>query len=131
MEVYRVKLKRVMLINAGFSGITGLSALLFQNFISVRMGITQSLWLPVVGLILILFAGFVTWTALQKKVRQKAVYFIVFQDVLWVLGSILILLNGWLGLSNAGNIMVSLIAVLVGALAWVQFRYMNRVFRMI
>ena len=119
------KLKFVLKANAAFSITSGLAMLLFHDFISRWMGVSQPHILMFVGAGLLLFAITIIWTARQKKVSEKNVKIIIWQDWLWVAGSILVIALQLFGLNILGYIVIGVVAIAVADFAILQRRYLR------
>jgi hypothetical protein len=112
--------RRVLLGNAIFSTISGLIMIVDAGPLSAFTGIEPPIVLRIVGIGLLLFAGSV-WTAARQPVKAHELLMIAILDTVWVLGSIALLVGGWLPLTTAGQWTVGVIADLVATFAVLQF----------
>ena len=123
MKTTERKLRQFLIANACFSGISGLILLLDSKPLGGFMLISELNILKLIGLVLILFAGFLFYTAWQTKMNAKQVQFIILQDWLWVVGSTILLLFQPFGISIGGNLLIAGIALIVLFFALMQGKY--------
>ncbi|MEM1136826.1 MAG: hypothetical protein AAGI07_13395 [Bacteroidota bacterium] len=119
------KLRQVLKINAAFSTLSGLCFILMHGALGKLIGLHQHEILMYIGIGLLLFATSVFYEAFAKAVRAKQVKFIVIQDCLWVVGSIVIVIFHLFGLTFTGYLLISIIALIVAAFAFFQVRYLR------
>jgi len=112
-------LRNSLLANASFSVITGLCSLFLANNINQLFGLSTPIIFIVLGIGLILFSSFVFLTAFIK--RSSWVLFIISQDLLWVIGSILILLLHPFGITAIGHQIILIVAAIVSVFALAQY----------
>lgn len=105
-------------INGITSVVTGLALLFFEGGFQQLMGIAFPFsW---VGMGLLLFAIFVLAVARRKPVVPSLVWIVIALDVLWVVGSVEVLLMD-AGITTIGNWMIGLVALVVADFALFQF----------
>ncbi|MEO0337839.1 MAG: hypothetical protein AAF242_01365 [Bacteroidota bacterium] len=119
------KLYLVLLTNAVFSGLNGVIMTLFSKPIAAWMGISNSIILLIIGLVLLGFAAFILTINNQQVPNTKAIRFIVSQDMLWVLGSVILLVWNPFQMLSLGKGLIAVIAVIVGVFAFLQNRYLH------
>lgn len=119
------KLSLALKINALFSTINGLAMLFFSNQIAQWMNISQPMVLVVIGAILLGFAFLVYRTAVAPIISEKKVKFIILQDWLWVIGSVLIIATQAFGINQLGLIIIGVVAFIVADFAFFQQRYLK------
>lgn len=119
------KLKKVLFANAVFSGLSGLDFLLFNKSLTNLMQLPSTTILLVIGIGLLCFSGILFWLARQKTLKAKQVKAIIWQDWLWVMGSIGILATPAFGISSLGLLLIGLVAVVVAVFALLQQRYLR------
>lgn len=112
-------LQKALIGNAAFSITSALLMLIFSTSISDLFGLETHWPFLVVGVGLLLFAG--TILIEIKRQRIKAVYWIIIQDILWVLGSIFLLVLQPFGISEIGNILIAIVALVVLVFAIWQY----------
>jgi len=119
------KLSLVLKANAIFSIVNGLGMLFFSNSIANFMGIGYPQILLGVGVGLLLFGALVYKTAIDTKISEKMVKFIIIQDWIWVAGSALLILTQALGINRIGFTLIGVVAVIVADFAFFQQRYLK------
>ena len=109
------KLQKALGINVLFSAFTGLALITSHHTIALIFGFNHSTTFWIIGIALILFAS----TIVYEMFRQKplAVLWIIVQDMLWVLASIIILIFQVFEISKAGNISIAVVALIVFMMA--------------
>jgi len=105
------QLQKSLFINLVFSGVSGIILFVFSNQISELFEISNSLVFKIIGIALILFALYIFFTI--KKQNRLLVLSIIFQDFLWVIGSIVILIFQPFPISNIGNGLILIVALIV------------------
>ena len=117
------ELKKYLTINSLFSGVSGLAMLIFSSRLDAFFHLENQYVLPIIGGNLIVFSLFV-WFVRQRHMDNKILIFLISGlDVLWVLGSLIIMFGGFANLSGNGNLVIGVVAVWIGFLAYMQFRY--------
>ena len=87
-------IKPILLCNAAFSGLSGITLVTAAGWFSQVFGGTNSFWFIGIGAGLILFAGDILWHITRPNLtRPKAWYFTV-SDAFWVLASMGLLATG-------------------------------------
>lgn len=114
-------LRRALQGNGLFSVLSGLVLLLGAGPLSTFLGITPALALSISGVILLLYGADLLYVARRDPPRRALAWAAVVLDVLWVVGSALVLWQGWLPLTTAGRWAVILVAEVVGLFAIAQF----------
>lgn len=120
------KLKLVLLANAAFSTISGLTLISFHQALAQWMGIPGPKVLLFIGIGLLFFALSLIRTARQQPISPKEVRLIIWQDWLWVTGSAVIILTQAFGLTTGGYIAIGLVALLVADFAILQSRFLRQ-----
>lgn len=105
------KLQKALCTNSIFSGISGLGLVFFNKNIAELFGINETTVFWIIGLALIYFS--LTILIEVKKQRAIAVMWIIIQDFLWVIGSVYLLIADPFKISNTGNILISIISLIV------------------
>ena len=115
-------LKIALWANSSFSATSALGIFIFPEALMHLLGLPSFLALYIVAYGLLIFVLFVAYVAVKKQNQTRWVRFIVIQDLLWVLASILILvLNPW-QFPVSGLVLIAFVASVVGFFAWVQFK---------
>ncbi len=111
-------LQHALITNAVFSGISGMLMILLQQPIAHLFGInTTPFW--VLGILLIYFAGTI-WYEIYKQ-RTFAIIWIIMQDAIWVIASILLIVFNPFQITIQGNLIQGIIAMIVLCMAVYQF----------
>ncbi len=117
------KLKTYLTINALFSALTGLFMVLFSNQLQSFLGFTNTMILPVIGVLLVGFGLFVYSVANKHLENKKLVNLISIMDAFWVLGSSMILVLGLFDLTIQGYKAIGIVAVWIAYLGYNQYRH--------
>lgn len=115
-------LKKYLTVNSIFSGISGLTMLLFSTQLNKLFNLDNIYAFPVIGSNLLIFSIFVFYVSSKQLANKFLVTTITILDGLWVLGSFTIVLLGLFDLSKNGNILISIVAVWIAFLAYKQFK---------
>lgn len=113
-------LRQALRGNALFSGLSGLVSLLAASSLANFTGIAQTAVSPTLGLILIPYGLLLFWAARQPVLDVRLAKTAVFLDMLWVIGSLILLLGNWLPLTLAGKWTIGLLAEAVATFAILQ-----------
>jgi len=84
------KLKKWLVINTVFSFTSGVLMMVFNQYLSNVFGIGTEMVFPLIGINLIVFAGFVLFVTKRHLQNQRLIYTICALDFLWVFGSIIL-----------------------------------------
>ncbi len=109
------RLQKALGINFLFSGISGLGLIVFHKSIANLFGIEQNYIFWMIGIGLIFFALTILYEV--KKQRRLAVQWIVIQDFIWVVGSAILLILKPFNISNTGNNLITIVAIIVFLMA--------------
>jgi len=104
-------LQQYLTTNAIFSTLTGAFVLIFKKKAEELFGVAPSNFFLVLGVLLMLFA--VTLLIEIVKQRALAVLWIIVLDMLWVLGSVFLLIFNPFNVSIEGNIIIALVVIVV------------------
>ena len=118
------ELQKSLKYNAIFSSISGLIMILFNNQIAELFGISNNSVFWIVGLILIYFT-ITIWYEIRKQ-RKIAVLWIIIQDFLWVIGSVILILLNPFDITSLGNLIIGFIAFIVLLMGLTQTRALNK-----
>ena len=117
-------LRRALYTNATFSTICGLVLSIFPVALAQFLGAANPLILRLIGIGLLLFVASLIHAATRPTISRQQVQIIIFQDLLWVVGSIALLIIRPFGLSTVGLWSVDAIAIIVGVFAYWQYRHL-------
>lgn len=118
------ELQKALKYNAIFSSMSGLIMILFNNQIAELFGTSNNSVFWIVGLILIYFT-ITIWYEIRKQ-RKIAVLWIIIQDFLWVMGSIILILLNPFNITSLGNLIIGIIASIVLLMGLNQTRAFNK-----
>ncbi len=104
-------LQKFLTINAAFSTASGALLLAFQEKIEHIFNVKPNYFFFIIGILLLFFA--VTIIVEIKKQRALPVLWIIVQDMLWVVGSIVLLIFNPFHISAEGNIIIAIVALIV------------------
>lgn len=113
-------LRRALRANAGFSGISGLISLLAANALTELTSIPDTLVFLVLGVMLLIYAADLFWITSREKINIAFGITAVVLDVIWVIGSVVLLLGNFLPLTTAGKWSILILAEVVSIFALVQ-----------
>lgn len=105
------KLQKALHLNAWFSGVSGIVLIALNQQIAHLFETTNPTVFWVTGIALLFFAGTILYEI--KKQRPIAVLFIIIQDFIWVIGSIILIAFDPFEISKAGNTTIAAIACMV------------------
>lgn len=103
-------LKRSLLSNAIFSSLSGLTFLLAGQSVADLVGLGAPLIYQIIGAGLLGFAGYVAWTATRPPINTFDALQISAADLLWVVGTILLIGLAYGSLNGLGIIAMLVIA---------------------
>lgn len=115
-----MKLKNIVRFNSLFSAVNGVFAILFHQVLSELMGVKFPVILMIVGGILVVFSIQLWVVSIRERWLKKFIRFIILLDLLWVVGSVVLLMMNGVGLSFLGQVMVGAVAIIVGGFALLQ-----------
>jgi hypothetical protein len=118
-------LKRALIGNAMFSGLSGTAILLANRWLVKFLGLPDKVSLAILGVSLIVYAAVLWFNARRPKIRITHAWVAVVMDAVWVLGSYTLI---WVvPFSLAGKWVVALVAELVLAFAVWQWLGIRRI----
>ncbi len=108
-------MKTALGLNAIFSALSGALLIAFHNTVADFFDVTNSDMFWVIGVTLIFFSGTIVYEI--KRQNALAILWIITQDLLWVIGSIVILVWQPFDLSVMGNYSIAAVALVVSLIA--------------
>jgi len=111
--------------NAAFSTLSGLASLVFATPLASALGSSPPLPLQIIGAQLLGFAALLVWLASRPVIRPGFVWAVIAADLLWVVGTIPLVMSGQL--TSAGNWTAGMIADVVALFALLQYLGVHRV----
>lgn len=122
-------LQRALLGNATFSGFSGLLMVLAAGPISQFLGLDNPLILTIIGIVLLLYMPFLVWLANQSPVPTWMAWAVIELDVLWVIGSLILIFTSLVPLTIGGKWAVAITADIVTIFAILQYIGLRRQLR--
>jgi hypothetical protein len=104
-------LQKTLRTNALFSGISGIILLIFNKVIAQVFGTTNHTVFLIVGIALIYFAGTIGYEI--KKQRKSAIQWIIIQDFIWVVASIVLIIFNPFQSTQKGILIIGIVAIIV------------------
>ncbi|MGL1887622.1 MAG: hypothetical protein OCD76_13990 [Reichenbachiella sp.] len=117
-------LQKALTANTIFSSISGMIMVLLNRQIAHLFGTDNNTVFWVVGLALIFFA-ITIWYEITRQ-RKLAVLWIVTQDFIWVLGSIILVIFNPFHITQMGNVIIGIVALIVLYMGINQMTALNR-----
>lgn len=119
-------LQRSLLGNAAFSGISGLLMVFAAGPISQFLGLNNPYILTIIGIVLLLYLPFLVWLANQSPVPNWMAWLVIELDVLWVIGSLILIFTSLVPLTSGGKWAVAITADVVTIFAILQYIGLRR-----
>jgi len=119
-------IRNALRANSLFSGISGVIILFDSGFLVDFMGAGTSLFYLALGVDLLIYAAVLFYFSGQASMDKRVAWFAIDADVLWVLGSAVILLGNMFDISIAGKWLILIIADIVLVFAIVQYLGIRR-----
>lgn len=114
-------LRRTLIVNAGFSAFSGLGIALAREPMARWLGVGDPALLGWTGLVLLAFAGHLYWASRRRIPSIEVLYFVA-SDVLWVVGTAVLVLASPAHLSLSGRWTALAVALVIGGFAVFQAR---------
>ena len=105
------ELQKALKGNAIFSSISGITMILLNRQIANLFGTVNNTVFWIVGLILIYFA-ITIWYEIKRQ-RRLAVLWVIIQDYIWVIGSLVLIIINPFQITQIGNFIIGIIALIV------------------
>lgn len=116
-------LRYTIIANGIFSALSGLALILFEGLITDLFGIEYTF--AMTGVSPLVFAAFVFFTVLRNQIKRKLVWAIIWMDVAWVVGSIIVVILP-LSISTVGIWMIAIVALFVADFAFFQYKGLRK-----
>ena len=113
-------LRRTFLVNGIATAMTGALALVASPWLPAILGRTSPAVLAIVGAGLVVFAGVLLTQARRERIDRRVAWAITVVDIVWVIGSIVLVEAGVLTL--IGNLIVAAVAAVVLVFAILEVR---------
>ncbi len=115
--------------NAAFSTLSAVIFLAASQPIASFLGLLPGKQVIILGIQLGVFAAWLAWLSTRSAIPRWQVWLIIALDVLWVAGSLQLVLASPPGLTGGGKWVVGMIADIVALLALLQFLGLRRLKR--
>lgn len=113
-------LQKALTANASCSSLSGLIMIVAHQQLANLFQVNNAMPFWIIGILLLFFAATIVIEIKQQRI--KAVWWIIIQDLLWVAGSIILLLLQPWDISTIGNVMIGGMAALVFFFAYWQYQ---------
>ncbi|MFZ6014117.1 MAG: hypothetical protein ACOYXT_27495 [Bacteroidota bacterium] len=104
-------MKRALGINVIFSALSGLALVAFHNIFASLFEVKEVTVFWIIGVALLFFASTILYEI--RKLNKIRITWIIIQDLLWVMGSIYLLLADPFDISRTGNYIIAAVAFIV------------------
>ncbi|MEA3180046.1 MAG: hypothetical protein QOI59_3569 [Gammaproteobacteria bacterium] len=118
-------LRRALLADATLTSIAGVVLVLSARPLGVFLDLPASM-LQIAGLIFIPFGAFAGWVGTRPRVHRPLVFVVIVVNALWAVDSVLMLLTRWVETTPIGELFVIGQAVVVAAIAEIEFIGLRR-----
>lgn len=119
-------LRRSLLANALFTMGCGFVLVFASGTVAALMGAVGATELIITGVILLLYAADLARTAHGKRLPRRRVYYFIGMDLLWVIGSAVVLWGLAVPFTGAGRWIILLVADAVGLFGLLQYLGLRR-----
>lgn len=114
-------LKHILIANSIFTGMSSATFILFSDVLA-HLYLVDAFIIKIIGIGLIIFLVQLIWL-LKSENSWIRIQWIIFQDLLWVFSSILLVFWNPLDVSIFANILILFVAMIVAVFAVLQWRY--------
>ncbi|MGX1106217.1 MULTISPECIES: hypothetical protein [Bradyrhizobium] len=118
-------LRRALLADAVFSGVSAIAMVLDAGALASLLGLPEAL-LRETGLFLIAYTALVGWLGTRMSVPKPLVMLVVVGNAAWTLASIALLLSGAVSPNLFGTIVILAQAIAAGVFAELQYVGLRR-----
>lgn len=113
-------LRRLLLVDAAISGATGVLMLAGAAVLQGMFDLPAAL-IRYSGLVLLPFAAMVLYFARTQRLSRGQVWAVILMNAVWVAGSLLVLVSGWIAPNALGTAFVLVQALAVAGLGELQY----------
>jgi hypothetical protein len=113
---------RILQLNAVSTAACALAMLITRGTLYTFFGLAGPLLLDVIAVGLFAYAAALALAAQRRPVSRSALMFFTVADVMWVVGSALVLLMFWSQLALLAKVLIGAVALVVEVFATLQFR---------
>ena len=119
-------LRLALRANGVFSGVSGLMFVVGSGPLAVFIGLPSPWILITIGLSLLSYSALLFQAASRSPIDRRHAILFTAMDTLWVAGSAILLITGWIPFTPAGKWAVIIVADMVAVLAVFQFIGLRR-----
>ncbi|WP_169569805.1 hypothetical protein [Sneathiella limimaris] len=114
-------LKKALLADASFACASGLICIFASSPLTTLMGLTEPLYLTILGIVLVLYSFDIAIVALKftTKTIFTKIYFAA--DIAWIIGSAILAIGFAELFSTAGLVLIDLAAIAVAGFAYSKY----------
>ncbi len=99
---------------------------LASDALSQFLGLGNPLILTVVGIVLLLYMPMLVWLANQSPVPTHLAWEVIALDILWVIGSLILIFSDFIPLTTGGKWAIAITADIVGLFTILQYVGLRR-----
>lgn len=121
-------LRNVLLIDALSSGATGLALVTLASPVSSLFGASGPGAFVEVGIFLLGFAAVTFGESRKGPLRPRMIQLLIALDILWITASVSLVAFGFFNLTVTGYLLISLVALWVGAMAYLKASGLKQLF---
>jgi uncharacterized protein YjeT (DUF2065 family) len=118
-------LRRAILADAIFSGLSALLLISTAGLLAPMLNLPEAL-LRETGLFLVAYTALVGWLGTRRSMPKALVVIVIAGNTAWTIASIVLLFSGAVTPNLLGEAFVALQAIIVGALAELQYIGLRR-----
>ena len=119
-------LRRTLQANGIFSTVSGLLFTFAAGSVATFLGNIPAWIIMATGIILLAFAADLFYLSLQREINRTFVTAIIASDIIWVVGSAILLFTNWVTLTTPGFWAVAIVADIVAVFAALQWYGLRR-----
>lgn len=119
-------LRRALQADSLFSGASGILLAVASQPLAAFLGLDNAFILVELGIALLLYAAALYWQAGQETLNRWFTIAVIDLNILWVIGSVLLLFTNWVSFTSAGWWAVALVADAVAVFAILQYVGLRR-----
>lgn len=116
------ELKKWLTINSIFSFTSGTLMIILNQYLQNIFGTNLNFLFPLIGLNLLVFAGFVFFISKYYLQNKTWTYVICFLDLIWVLGTAVLFIINPSSMLQIAYLISGLVAFIVGFMAIMQYK---------
>jgi len=115
-------IKKILLLDAGFAFISGLTSTLAAGPLTGLMGLTDTIYLTILGIILMLYAADLAFVAVKAADKTIFVKLFLAADIAWIAASVVLIIAFSSLFSMVGLILIDVAALAVAGFAIAKYK---------